>query len=315
MSYHILHITTPGCYLSCDKGFLFCEFKDGSKNKIPFEDIKILVVATHGVAFSNACIAKLLENDIVILHCNNSYKPVGWTAPIDRVVRDKAFQNQITQNIDFETNLWKKIVKQKVINQAENLTEMGCHHNLIRLIEKPLMNEANIAKQYWQNYFATLGNPQKREHQNAESFENGCLNYAYAILCTLLYRSVLVHGLIPQLGIHHCEKYKSIPLVYDLIEPYRAFADFYFYKFTQENEGDYECENIKEWFRYFADCLKNYRLKINDLSYKIIDTVDIYIETIVNAYIKFDANQIFLPKLNEQYLFISKHKNREYDEE
>lgn len=315
MSYHILHITTPNSYIHCDMGFLFCELKDGTINKLPIDDIKILVVATQSVSFSNTCISRLLENDIVILHCNNSYKPVGWSAPIDRVVREKAFKNQIIQNQEFEANLWKKVVKQKALNQAENLSQMGCHHNLIRLIEKPLMNEANIAKQYWQNYFSTLGNPQKREHQNAKSFENGCLNYAYEVLSTLLYRSVLIHGLIPQLGIHHTEKYKSIPLVYDLIEPYRAFADFYFYKFTQDRESDYEYENYKEWFHYFADCLKNYRLKINDLSYKIIDTVDIYIETIVNAYIEFNSNQIFLPKLEEQYLFISKHKNREYDEE
>ena len=314
MSYHILHITTPNCRIHVDRGFLFCEFKNGENNKIPIDDIKIIVVATQGVAFSNASLAKLLENDIVILHCNNSYKPIGWSAPLDRIVREKAFKNQIAQNKKFENDLWKKLVKQKAQNQADNLSKMGCHHDLQRLIDKPLMSEANIAKQYWQHYFSTLGNPMKREHKNAETFENGCLNYGYAVFSTLLYRSVLVHGLIPQLGVHHVEKYKSVPLVYDLLEPYRAFVDFYFYEFTREKDDDYEFEEYKEWFKYFANCLKNYRIKIQDRSFKIVDSIEIYIETVVNSYIKYDLNLVFLPKIEEQYLYVSKHKNREYEE-
>lgn len=305
---------TPNCRIHCDMGFLFCEYEDGENNKISVNDIKIIVVATQRVSFTNTTLAKLLENGIVILHCNNSYKPVGWTAPLDRVIRDKAFKNQISQNEKFENELWKKLVKQKVLNQSKNLSLMNCHHYLQRLIDKPLMSEANIAKKYWQHYFSTLGNPIKREHKNAETFENGCLNYGYAVISTLLYRAVLIHGLIPQLGVHHVEKYKSIPLIYDLLEPYRAFVDFYFYKFTQEQEENYEFEEYKEWFKFFADCLKNYRIKINEKSFKIVDSVDIFVETVVNSYIKYDCEQLFLPQLEEQYLYISKHKNREYEE-
>ena len=36
------------------------------------------------------------------------------------------------------------------------------------------MNEANIAKQYWHDYFFMLSEPMKREHKNAQSFENAC---------------------------------------------------------------------------------------------------------------------------------------------
>lgn len=314
MSYHILHITNNGSYLYCEKGFLFCRQKDGEENKMPVSDIKAIIITVQGVSFSNACLARLAENNVVILHCNNSFQPVGWTTPIDRIVREKAFYNQIARNEEFTNKLWKKIVKQKAVNQAENLDILDCHHNLYRLIEKPLMNEANIAKQYWQHYFSMFEKDIKREHQNAETFENACLNYGYAVLNTLVYRAVLVHGLLPQLGIHHIGRYKSIPLVYDLMEPYRPFVDYYFYKFSQECESDYDCENHKEWFKYLANCLKNYRIKINDLSYKILDSVDNYVETIVNSFIKYDETNIFLPKIKEQYLHISKHKNREYEE-
>lgn len=315
MSYHILHITTPNCYLSVDKGLLFCSWKDGTKNSIALSDIRAVIVATQGVSFSNNAIVRLLENNVVILHCNNSYVPVGWSVPLERIVRTKVFYNQIAQNSDFERALWDKLLYSKVCNQAKNLDLIGNNeHNLYNLINKPLMNEANIAKQYWQNYFIKIGNPMKREHLNAETFENGCLNYGYAVINSLVYRSIIVHGLIASLGVHHKGKYKSTPLVYDLMEPYRAFIDYYFFLFVLDYKSDYEVENYKSWFKYLADCIKNYRLKINNISYKLIDSIDIYVEKIVDAYMKFDVSQIFLPDIKKQYLHIDKHRNREYEE-
>ena len=98
------------------------------------------------------------------------------------------------------------------------------------------------------------------------------------------------------------------------MEVYRPFVDYYFYNFVQEKEEDYNNENFKQWVKYISDCIKNYRIKINDISYKIIDSIDIYIEKIVNAYLKFDCSKIFLPDIKEQYLYIDKHRNREYEE-
>lgn len=315
MTYHILHLTTQNIRLYHKEGFLFCKFDDESENKIPIDDLRAIIVATHQVSFTNSCLAKLLENNVVILHCNNCYKPVGWSAGFDRVIRTKAFYNQISQNEDFEHKIWKKILRQKVLNQACNIDKMGGDNSgLIKLINKPLINEANIAKKYWDIYFSIFGNSQKREHRNATSFENICLNYGYAVFQTLLYRSVLVHGLLPSLGIHHEEKYNSIPLIYDLVEPFRAFIDFYLYKFKENEGGSFKHQDLKAWNRYCAFCMKNYRLKAKGMSYKIIDFVDIYVEELVNAYIDFDDTRLILPDINEQYLHIDKHRNREYEE-
>ncbi len=315
MSYHILHITTPNCYLSVDRGLLFCKLDNGETNMIALADLKAIIVVTHGVSFSNHCLAKLLENNVVILHCDNHYQPTGWSLPLERIVRTKVFYNQIARNEEFENLLWKSILRCKVLNQANNLDLMGDNdHNLFKLINRPLMSEANIARQYWEHYFSEIGNPQKREHQWAETFENGCLNYGYAIIKTLIYRSIIVHGMIASLGVHHLGKYKSTPLVYDLMEPYRPFVDYYFYKFSQDFADEYDSKDFKAWSHFIANCIRNYRLKINETSYKLVDTIDIYIEKITDAYIKFDCSNIFLPKIEEQYLYIDKQRNREYEE-
>ncbi len=314
MSYHILHITTPNCALSTDRGLLFCKHENET-NMIALLDLKAIIVATFGVSFTNSCLAKLLENNVIILHCNNKYKPVGWSLPLEKIVRTKVFYNQVAQNKDFERDLWRKVLFAKVLNQADNLDIIGAAgHNLFNLINKPLMNEANIARQYWQNYFPLIGNAIKRERQGAETFENVCLNYGYAVIQSLIYRSIIIHGLIGGLGIHHIGKYDSTPLVYDLMEPYRPFIDFYFYKFTQDNPQDYSDNEIKFWMKYLADCIKNYRIKIKGMSYKIVDSVDIYIEKIANAYKKFDTTDIFLPNLSKQYFAKDTQRNREYEE-
>ena len=120
--------------------------------------------------------------------------------------------------------------------------------------------------------------------------------------------------MLPELGIHHIGKYNSTPLVYDLMEPYRPFVDFYFYQFVQEFDEYYDSKNLKEWAKYISTSIKDYRIKIKDISYKIVDSIDLYIENIARAYIDFDCSNIFIPNIQEQYKYISKHRNREYEE-
>lgn len=315
MTYHILHLTTSNCRLSVDSGLLFCKYSNNETKMMPLSDIKAIVVAAFGISFTNNCLSRLLNNNVVILHCDEKYKPTGLSLPLERIIRGKVFQNQIVQNKDFENKLWKLILKRKALNQAKNLDLIGIPgHNLYKLTEKPLLNEANIARYYWQNYLKYFDTSIKREHSGTENFENGCLNYGYAVLNSLIHRSIIIHGMVPSLGIHHIGKYKSTPLVYDLMEPFRPFIDYYFYKFSIEYDESFELEDFKAWALFISDCIKNYRLKIDNISYKIIDTIDIYIEKIADAYLKFDCSNIFLPNLEEQYLHIDKHRNREYEE-
>ncbi|MCD7878490.1 MAG: type II CRISPR-associated endonuclease Cas1 [Candidatus Gastranaerophilales bacterium] len=316
MSYHILHITKAGSYISIDRGLLFCEVKaTGECYKLPIADIKAVIICTPAVAFSNNAIAALLKNNVVIQHCDKFFQPIGWSVPLARIVKTKVFKNQILQNEEFTQKLWKKIVKQKALNQAAVLDFIGDNsHNLYNLINKPLMNEANIAKQYWHDYFFYLSEPMKREHRNAQSFENACLNYGYAILKTIIYRSILIHGLLPNLGIHHTSNYKTTPLVYDLTEPFRAFIDLYLFYFSKNYSLEFENEEIQEWIKYIPNCLKDYRVKYKDNSYKIIDLIDIYVEEIANAFSDFDTEKMLLPDIKEQYLYKDTQKNREYEE-
>lgn len=313
MSYHILHITQK-CSLSVDRGLLVCKLPNGSQNKIAITDIRAIIVTVQGVCFSNECIARLLEQNAIIMHCNNQYKPVGWSVPFDRIIRAEAFQNQIKQNEIFNNKLWKKILKQKTLNQAFMLDFMKIEHNLYKLIEKPLLSEGNIARQYWQKYFASIGANVIREKQGAESFENGALNYGYAVINSLILRSIIIHGLIPSLGIHHKERYRSTPLVYDLMEPLRGFVDYILYQFFIEDFENFKEQNFNIWIRFLGESLKNFRIDYTKKSYKFMDAIDIYINSITQSIITQDENKAWIPSLNTLYFYKSKEFNREYEE-
>lgn len=309
MSYHIVTVLQPGVKLSIEHGFLVCKYSDGNENRIALEDVRTLIVGVPTVSFTNTCIARLLAQDSLILHCDEHFKPIGWSASLDRVVRKEVFANQLQQNEDHNQALWKKIIRQKMENQATLLDKMGVSHTLWDLMNRPLPSEANVARQYWRHYFQSIGNPQIREKQGAKSFANRALNYGYAVISTLVHRSILIYGLLPSLGIHHDFRYRSYPLVYDLMEPYRPFVDYALYEWLQTLQGEEpEEQDFKEWIRFLMKSLRLCRVKMLELkrSFKIMDAVDKSIARIATCfetqyYKSGNLEKLWLPNLEHRY--------------
>ncbi len=54
---------------------------------------------------------------------------------------------------------------------------------------------------------------------------NNLLNYGYALLRSYMARAVMDAGLLPSVGVFHCNYFNSFPLVDDVMEPYRPFVD------------------------------------------------------------------------------------------
>ena len=86
-------------------------------------------------------------------------------------------------------------------------------------------DEANCARRYWQLYFPSIGWSAAKRDRKDDTAPNQMLNYGYAVLAALCHRSLIVHGLLPQLGVHHKPRYRSDPLVYDLMEPFRPAVE------------------------------------------------------------------------------------------
>lgn len=66
---------------------------------------------------------------------------------------------------------------------------------------------------------------QGRSRQPAKDEFNCILNYCYGVLYGLVERACLLSGLEPYLGFFHADNYNKKSLVFDLIEPYRLWAE------------------------------------------------------------------------------------------
>lgn len=81
-------------------------------------------------------------------------------------------------------------------------------------------------------YFETLSYVLPRNYQfsgrsrrpAADAF-NAFLNYAYGILYSRVEKTLIVAGVDPYLGFLHRDDYNQLSMVFDFIEPYRAWAD------------------------------------------------------------------------------------------
>jgi len=320
MSFHILTINSVNSWIHVDRGFLLCKSEGQEERRLPLADVRALILSVPQVSFSNQCLARLLEQDSIVLHCSEDYKPIGWTVPMDRVIRKTAFENQIKQNHIFEKALWEKIIRQKIHNQFTVLEIIGCDHQITpeKLVS---IDEATMARKYWNHFFGGLGKSQNRERKGANSIENKALNYGYAVLTTLVHRAILIHGLLPSLGIHHENRYRNTPLVWDLVEPLRPFVDLFLFKWYEKNnffidedadpnanlEED-EIFNFKEWIVFMTQNLRFCRLKRADSKHtaKLMDAVDDYILSVSKAFEGLNPIECKLPDLQLAYFYYEK---------
>ena len=76
------------------------------------------------------------------------------------------------------------------------------------------------------------------------------LNYGYTVLRAAVARAVMLAGLHPAFGLHHRNKRNTMPLVDDLIEPFRPLTDLMVFALAEASEdpippiGAYEKERL-----------------------------------------------------------------------
>src|SRR5690606_11797624 len=115
-------------------------------------------------------------------------------------------------------NFEKSIEKVKKIN-ANNISSV---RNTL------LGNEGSMAHLYWKILSVTLPTGfmfETRSKFPAKDPFNAALNYLYGIMYTQVEMAVYTVGLDPALGIFHTDQYQKPALAFDLIEPFRAWAD------------------------------------------------------------------------------------------
>ena len=296
MSHHIVHIFNHGSRLKKERGMMVCTSEDSEEvHELPIEDVRAVIIAARGVFMSQELVAALLEVNAVILHCDRSYRPVGITSGIERVVHSDALFNQGNRALKLHDHLWRIIAAAKVANQARVLEIFGIQTAFLkRQLEGRTVDEAACARHYWRSYFALLGAHGVQRHGDDETGFNARLNYGYAVLGALIHRGIVAHGLSPVFGLHHITRYKAHALVYDLIEPWRPYVDLMLVEFVMAHPVE---DDIKAWAQYAAHGIKDLAVATPLRKLKLLDAVDVFVSSIAKCYADKTIRHAWMPEL------------------
>lgn len=296
MGWRVVSIENPA-HLSLERGSLV--IKRDETVKLPIEDIDTVVIDNYAVTMSTNLLSELAVNNVATIICDTSHIPCTIVTPLSQHSRQsKVTQMQIAMSQPLRKNLWQAIVKQKIVNQAAVLSKLDCDETAGKLIKLTTevrsgdtTNRESIAARL---YFADLFDDATRRKP---TWYNSALNYTYAVVRSVVARSIAARGLVPSLGLFHHSELNSFNLADDVIEPYRPFVDDYVLSVISiRHVGDIGDSLLtKEDRRLAVDILNNY-VMINNKQFTVRDAVDITVESLVRAIKDGMATKLELPR-------------------
>lgn len=217
-------------YLSLKDKQLNVKIKDDEIKTIPIEDVGYVVLDNRQITITQGALAELLENNCAVVTCDSKHLPTGMMLPLaGNSVQSERFQAQIEASQPLKKQLWQQTIQQKILNQSKVLQikngldakNMLAWAGSVRSGDSD-NREAVAAAYYWKEMFPDIpGFVREREGVPP----NNMLNYGYAILRTVVARSLVCSGLLPTLGIFHHNRYNAYCLADDIMEPYRPIVD------------------------------------------------------------------------------------------
>ncbi len=93
------------------------------------------------------------------------------------------------------------------------------------------------------------------------NFPNPFFNFGYAVLRSIIARSLVETGLLPVLGIFHKNKYNPYCLADDIMEPYRPFVDLMVVRWLEKNHN---ADELTREFKAYMLTIATIDLNINE---------------------------------------------------
>lgn len=292
MTWRSLLISKPA-RLSLRQNHLLIEQEDSIP--VPLEDIAVIVIEAREVVLTAPLLSALAQYGITLLTCDEQFLPCGQWLPFAQYHRClKILKQQINQTLPQKKQLWQRIVKQKIRNQAWLLDYSGhdiAAGRLNALAETvksgdKTFNESQASALYFPLLF---GDKFTRTQENAA---NACLNYGYSIVRSAIARSLVQYGFTPALGVHHCSELNAFNLADDFIEPYRPLVDLFAY----EHVGRLP-ENLDTAWKSRLIALLHHQILLDGKTYSLLAAIDRTIQSFQTALQSKDTAALKLPEM------------------
>lgn len=244
-----IYIGTPSYLKLKDEQMYIMEPSSNQmKGKVSVEDLGLLMLDHFQITISHQLIQKMMGNNVVVVSCDAHHLPHGIMLPLyGHSEHSDRIKDQLQASEPLKKQLWKQTVECKIENQKEVLRRLGNYY-------EPMMNYQNnvksgdstnmegIAAQHYWKYLISLDFLRQRFGESPNQF----FNFGYAVLRSIVARSIVETGLLPVLGIFHKNKYNPYCLADDLMEPYRPFVDWLVMDWLTKNP---EIEELTKEFK------------------------------------------------------------------
>jgi len=224
----IVEISSARTHLSVRYGQLVIRENGNELSQIPCEDIGVLLIDHQGTSYTHCVFTELLDKGAAIVLCGGNHHPAGMFLPLEsNSEQGERFRQQIEAKEPLKKKLWKQIVQAKIQHQAK-IAGRGTetYAALMTLRQRvrsgdPQNIEAQASRRFWASYLQ--GIEFRRNVEGAPP--NNLLNYGYTVMRAAVARALCSAGLLPCLGIHHCNRYNAFALADDVVEPFRGFVE------------------------------------------------------------------------------------------
>ena len=228
------------CKLEYSMNYLICRKQD-EEVRILLDEIKTLVIDSLQVSITSYLIFELADKNIKIIFVDDKHNPIGEVIPYQaNAYNYRHIKEQIAFSDTSKDYLWQLIIKEKINNQSKVLRSKDLLQASLKLEEYynsveygDITNrEGHAAKVYFNALFG------KDFSRDQDCIINKYLNYGYSIILSLINREIVIHGYLPEIGIHHIGESNPFNLACDFMEPLRQLID-YMVSFELINEDNY----------------------------------------------------------------------------
>jgi len=248
-----LVVNTPGTFITQKDACFRLKQREKVMDISPFKVESIII--SNQVMISSQAIVLALEHKIDIVFLDSYGDPIGrvWFSKMGSTALIRRKQLEAMQH-HLGLSLVIEMIRQKLSNQMAFLRKLmyarpgkeehfngplqeikRCQSNLpgdnldLESARQRLMGlEGTAGKHYFQCLSRILPEKyrfQERSRRPARDPFNACLNYCYGMLYFLVEKACILSGLDPFVGFLHTDNYNKKSLVFDLIEPFRIFAE------------------------------------------------------------------------------------------
>ena len=228
----IIEICGLNRFLKKDRGLLGVYEDDKKIGSVPFDDIQAVIFNSYDLCYTHNIMTEFAQRNIPVIFCNQKHIPASIVLPFDSYFhQSRRMLHQAQTKKPINKQLWKTIIAAKITQQALALKSLDKKHKYLLELAKEVKSDdiTNCEGQAAKYYFAELFGSDFIRDRNQPGI-NALLNYGYIIFRSAIARAVVSYGLNPSIGIKHCNPNNSMPLVDDLLEPFRPLVDMEVYE-------------------------------------------------------------------------------------